>query len=109
MSSQFASRIAIAPQTGQVELERTSQSRTALPPFVEQRPKDVHNTQLAKHSRIGALVHQRQSVADCELVHAEFAVALTNLYVLDDRVDQMKLTTVGDKPHRDRHTNEQLR
>jgi hypothetical protein len=103
LAGELARRVAIAVKPGKVEFESSGQCRATLTPFVEQRPEDIDDTELAEHAGVGALVHQRQRVADGQLVHAQFAVALADLDVPNDCVDEVQLATVGNESHRDRH------
>ncbi|KGS76841.1 hypothetical protein X976_6125 [Burkholderia pseudomallei MSHR7500] len=106
LPGQLAGRIAIGAQAGQIEFERAREGRAALLPFVEQRGEHIDDAALSEDPRIGALVHQRQRVADRQLVHTELAVALADLDVADDRVHRVRLSAVGNEPDRNRNAEQ---
>lgn len=104
---QLACRITFGSQSRQVEIERAREGGAALPPFVQQRAEDVDDVSRPEYSGIDAAVHQRQRIADAQLIHGQLAVGLTGLHVVHDRIDRPHVAPVGRQPDRHRQAEKQ--
>jgi hypothetical protein len=93
----FARRIqAGVEQRIEFVLEGAGQHRVRVAPLVEQHLHDIQFVLVAEDAAVDALFHDRQRVAQHQLVGGEAAVAVAGTRFGDDAADAAQLAAVGD-------------
>ena len=100
----------LARRQRRLDIERQAgrQDAVALAPFFEQQLHDLQFVLVEKHARIDALVHQRQRVAQHQLISGQAAIALAGAGFGDDAAHAAQGAPVGHDLQLGRHGDELL-
>jgi hypothetical protein len=91
----FARRITVLIQARQIEIDGACHHGATLAQFVQQDLQDFREGLVTKDTPVSTLLHQRQRVADRQLVTRQGAVGLTRPNIGDDGVDGVQIALVG--------------